>query len=145
MPLPQLETILAYNQSDVIERYRRDFPKNSLKAEEAFEEMLKYLWLTQKHRADTEKNPNNLDLKFSCDMHKEMSEIDDMWHTFLLFTKEYTDFCHNYFNCYIHHYPNTHPRDLNDEEFWKELNLYLSYIYDNLGETTLRKWFSQYM
>lgn len=74
-------------------------------------------------------------------MHKEMEEIDNMWHTFLLFTKDYMSFCDKYFKCYIHH----NPFDKNiielEKDFIDELTKYLSYIYDNLGEETLIKWF----
>lgn len=32
-------------------------------------------------------------------------DVDNLWHTFILFTKEYTQFCKNTFGRYIHHEP----------------------------------------
>ena len=37
-------------------------------------------------------------------------EIDDIWHTFILFTKEYQDFCKMLVGEYIHHEPNVEPQ-----------------------------------
>ena len=31
--------------------------------------------------------------------------IDQGWHTFLLFTKDYAQFCKDYCGCYVHHQP----------------------------------------
>lgn len=33
------------------------------------------------------------------------SDVDNLWHTFILFTKEYAHFCNTYFNRFIHHIP----------------------------------------
>ena len=33
------------------------------------------------------------------------SKIDDGWHEFILFTKDYTDFCKLFFSRFIHHSP----------------------------------------
>lgn len=33
------------------------------------------------------------------------AEIDDMWHTFLLFTAPYRDFCHSYLGRFVDHEP----------------------------------------
>jgi hypothetical protein len=32
-------------------------------------------------------------------------KVDLAWHEFILFTKQYADFCSKHFNCFIHHYP----------------------------------------
>lgn len=32
-------------------------------------------------------------------------DVDNLWHMFILFTKEYTHFCNNTFGRYIHHIP----------------------------------------
>ena len=31
--------------------------------------------------------------------------VDDLWHTFILFTKEYASFCENHIGRFLHHYP----------------------------------------
>jgi hypothetical protein len=34
-------------------------------------------------------------------------DVDEIWHSFILFTEEYTRFCNSIFGKYIHHAPNT--------------------------------------
>ena len=70
-----------------------------------------------------------------------MSEIDDMWHTFLLFTKDYMYFCSKYLGQYFHHSPTTSEDKMTEGEFEIDFARYVSYVYDNLGEKTLIKWF----
>ena len=36
--------------------------------------------------------------------------IDDVWHQFILYTREYAQFCQNYFGGYIHHAPSNAPK-----------------------------------
>lgn len=33
------------------------------------------------------------------------ADIDEVWHTFILFTREYSEFCHRAFGYYLHHQP----------------------------------------
>src|SRR4026207_1044491 len=37
-------------------------------------------------------------------------EVDEVWHTFILFTREYAEFCHRICGAMIHHRPNTSRR-----------------------------------
>lgn len=141
--LPDLSSILKYTNQRIINCYNKDYPNNSLKAEEALQELLKYLWLNQKLVQDQSYDNQNEILIFSCAMHEEMQEIDDMWHTFILFTKDYSDFCNHYFGEFIHHVPIDEDNKLSKEKFEIDLTRYLSFIYDNLGEATLRKWFNE--
>ena len=32
-------------------------------------------------------------------------DVDNLWHTFILFTKEYADFCKTYIHHFVHHVP----------------------------------------
>ncbi len=136
-----LEQLLQYRNKHVMERYQKDHPHNKLTAEEAWTELLKFFWLSHKRKHEAQAHPRKLSLKFHCAMHQEMKEIDDMWHTFLLFTQDYMQFCFDYFGSYIHHAPNTENTVPSGKKYETELKRYLSYIYDHLGETTLRKWF----
>ena len=133
--------VSQYRNTYVIERYKKDFPDNTMAAEETFEELIKYLWLTQKHKEDQRNFPENEELNFRCSMHSEMKEIDDMWHTFLLHTKQYMLFCEKYFGGFIHHAPATLDDKFTADEFKTDFSRYLSYIWDNLGEEVITKWF----
>lgn len=143
--LPNLSDLLNYKNPKLIARYQKDYPENKIPAEEALTEILKYFWLCEKHREDLKNDPDNEELKFDCSVHFEMAEIDDMWHTFLLFTIDYAEFCKKYFDHFIHHVPTTEEtKKPSKKEFKKSLTRMLSYVYDNLGEETLKKWFSEY-
>ncbi len=140
-----LAKALSYSNARLLERYKRNHPNNRLPAENALDELIKYLWLCAKHRQDRSTFPDNEDLNFPCNMYPEMKEIDDMWHTFLLFTQDYQDFCYTYLGHFIHHLPKN-PNDIVvPEVFEVELSRFLSYVYDCLGEETLRTWFAEHL
>ncbi|WP_225316874.1 glycine-rich domain-containing protein [Legionella longbeachae] len=143
MNLPDLNKLISYENDKIISRYRKDYPNSKMNAEDALKEFMKFVWLCHKHRVEKKNCANGNSLAFSCVIHSDMRDIDNMWHTFLLFTRDYHDFCDLYLDgVFFHHDPLINPDrkvfDKNDEE---ELTLYLSYIYDNLGEDTLIKWF----
>lgn len=142
--LPELSLVLTYQNEDVLSRYTKDYPENGLKAHEVFPELLKYLWLTQKLQFDQFTNPDAESLKFKCAIHEEMKEIDDMWHTFILFTKNYADFCDKFFGEFIHHQPMSEEDKMPLDQFEVDLRRYLSYVYDNLGEDIVRNWFKEF-
>lgn len=141
MAVESLLEVLKYKNKDVIHRYEQDYPHNKLKGKDAFNELLKFFWIAQRHKTAKKLSPENKELNFTCAIYPEMSEIDDMWHTFLLFTKDYMSFCKNYFDEYIHHVPNTKEEPINDAQFEDDLNKYLSFVYDVLGEETIINWF----
>lgn len=43
-------------------------------------------------------------------------QIDEVWHAFILYTREYTAFCNQHFGRYVHHTPNNAPRFPEQEE-----------------------------
>lgn len=139
--LPDLESLLAYQNPYVLERYQEDHPFNALSPVDALRELLKYFWLNEKLKNDKKCFPANENLFFDCAIHEEMKEVDAMWHTFLLFTKDYAEFCQNYFGRFIHHQPVQKESDISRKKQELELRRFLSYVYDNLGEETLILWF----
>lgn len=147
MYLPNFNALMHYENNKIISRYYKDYPDAKMQAEDALNELMKFIWLCIKHKSEKKNNPNNESLNFSCIIHSEMCDIDNMWHTFLLFTKDYLEFCNKYLDgIFFHHDPIIDTNDhLLDENYEQELTLYLSYIYDNLGEDTLIKWFRQHL
>jgi hypothetical protein len=141
-----LDSILNYHNPAVIERYNFDYPNNTLSASEALKHVGRYLWICKKHQQDRLEYPNNKKFDFDCAIHPEMQEIDDMWHTFILFTEDYMDYCNVYFGHYMHHRPTTSMdiKSTSTKEDKIQFERYLSYIYDNLGDETLRVWFAEY-
>ncbi len=146
MKLPELHDLLQYKNPAVLKLYIQNYPDNKLSADIAFTEMLKYLWLAQKHSYDIKKHTHPHTLPPRCVMLRSMREIDEMWHEFILFTKDYTQFCRDYFGEYLHHLPNIFdnmPVSIEDE--MDEITKLLPYIYDNLGEETMHIWFADYL
>lgn len=146
MKLPKLDELLEYKNPAVLKLYEQNYPNSQLTAQQALAETLKYLWLTVKHQFDIKSNPNDNCLPPRCVMLRSMQEIDNMWHEFILFTQEYTNFCLRYFGEYLHHLPNIFDNaPISPEETENEISLLLPYIYDTLGENTVRVWFASYL
>jgi hypothetical protein len=144
--LPSLDRLLEFRHPPLIRSFMRTHGAEEGRAIELFEDMLKYLWISCKQTVDQEQNPSDESLKFLFVMHEEMREIDNMWHNFILYTKDYTDFCHRYFGSYLHHQPDIAETIVQTEgEFSAEMEKYLSYVFDHLGEATVRRWFAAHL
>jgi hypothetical protein len=144
--LPDLSSLLNYSHEKVIKSYIRTYSVDDHKASELFSDMLRYLWISRKHSLDRKHHPDQEFLKFQLVMHEEMRNIDNMWHNFILYTQDYTQFCIQYFGEYLHHMPDVAETMLQtDEEFSMNLERYLSYVYDHLGEETIHRWFSVHL
>lgn len=144
--LPALNELLTYKNPLTIQRFTMNFPEYAQQAEGLFIEMLKYLWLSRKFEQEQAANPACPTLQFNFVMHEEMRLMDNMWHEFILITKEYHAFCLQYFGEYLHHEPNMREKiTISEEEFAHELQLFLGYVYDNLGEETLIAWFHEHL
>ncbi|TQF71380.1 glycine-rich domain-containing protein [Pseudoalteromonas luteoviolacea] len=139
--------VMAYQNDNVIDKFTESFDVSRDESAAIFEEMKKLLWLM--HHASSESGPGIY-------VHKEILIIDEMWHTFILFTRDYEAFCHHFFGEFLHHSPTT----LSEKEQMKsdydnaqsafisgrkaELEAQYSYVYDALGENTLLKWYQEY-
>lgn len=147
--LPVLENLLAYKNPLVLKRFSRNYPEYAAEAELYFLDMLKYLWLCVKHSIDSHSNTEDATLQFSMLMHKEMRVIDEMWHTFILVTQDYAQFCETYFGAFIHHVPEqgeeVKGETVDPVVFEEKFTRFLSYTYDALGEETVKRWFAAYI
>ena len=83
-------TVLAYRNRKVIEVFRRDHPELAEKADNIFTEMLKFLFTCMN---------STIPLKIPSPI------VDKMWHTFIICTKEYHEFCQQFFGTFINHMP----------------------------------------
>lgn len=159
MKLPELNRLLSYKHPDVLKLYRHNHPDNKMSADQAFNELLKYLWISRKHLLESQAQScedekvgfgfcrtDKLMAPFEYFFPEPLKEIDDMWHEFILFTEDYTEFCIHYFGQYIHHKPVIPNNDPFEREFVEhKVQSLLEYIYDNLGEETLRTWYSSFL
>lgn len=143
--LPNLTDLLDYQHPRLINNYMRTLDAEESVAQGLFDDVLKYLWLSKKHAWEKENNPSDPALQFQFVMHEEMRPIDEMWHNFILYTRDYADFCNNFFGHFIHHEPDLAINSVQSEEdFFKDLEKYLNYVYENLGEATVKRWFSRH-
>lgn len=142
MMLASLEEVMSYRHPAVVRRFQKDHPGSAEQAEQIFIDLLLFFWASKKHFLDRQAFPNDDNLDFIFIMDEEMRSIDLMWHVFLLYTKDYMDFCNQYFDEYLHHLPDIVPV-LNEGPFDPEVNLnkFLSYVFDHLGEDVVRRWF----
>lgn len=84
-----LETVLSYQNVSVIKRISKDMSCSFQEAKEIFDDTKLFLYLCGKYSDSFTPSPR----------------IDEGWHAFILHTKDYFDFCMNYFQKFIHHYP----------------------------------------
>jgi hypothetical protein len=133
---------LDYRNDEVIYRFIGQYDMPFEEAELLFNETKKWIWIAAvASREDG--------LKLVIDSYLRF--IDEMWHNFILFTKEYDRYCQSKFGVFVHHNPT--PR--REKEAFKaqimsdpSLSAVLerrrhqySYIYDKLGAETLELWY----
>jgi hypothetical protein len=136
-----LQELLQYSNPDIISRFTDLFDVPEQEAEDIFNETKKFLYISR------------IPGVFIPD---ELLIVDEMWHNFILFTKEYQHFCQFYFDNYLHHTPSTKAaKQLHREHiatdlaaarkaFNDKLAVLMSVAYEQLGKDTVVKWFQAY-
>jgi hypothetical protein len=127
---------LAYENADVIESFRADHDVSLDEARALFEDTKKWLWLCgTRPRA------------MRMTVFGPMKQLDAMWHTFILFTREYTEYCMTHFGHYIHHAPTTRAEREraagSAADVRAERRAMMLLLHDEFGEATLRRWFDR--
>jgi len=84
------DEILAYQNPLVIERYMRDYAASEPEAQRCFYTLKQFLAACATAKGDRVAS----------------KPVDNMWHTFILFTKDYEKFCEDYLGRFVHHAPN---------------------------------------
>lgn len=139
MDSPTLDDVLAYENPEVVQKFRRLYAVSEQEAEEIFMETKKWLWFAAHSTVP-------------ATISKGMWIIDEMWHTFITFTMDYLRFCEDSFGRFIHHAP-VSPRSLADDQRAFEsdpeafqlrqaerMRAEFAEIRRLLGEDTLRRW-----
>jgi hypothetical protein len=141
--LCQLEDIVTYQHEAVVNRFKREYPEKSEHAETIFQDLMRFFWGTRRHKLDRASDPKNNKLNFFFIMDNDMRDIDLMWHLFLLYTRDYADFCQKYFGEFLHHQPDLVPLfEKQGFKFKDNLEKFLNYSYDIFGEVVIRRWFA---
>jgi Methyltransferase domain len=142
---PTLDDVLAYEHEDLIARFMEDHHVSESYARELFIETKKWLWLCHMDFLEHAKT--------SPTIYPFMGALDEMWHSFVLFSKDYETFCHDFFGRFIHHYPTPvrekaqHNTRLHEDqeglkvELHEKLLAFVGFVEKKLGKETAVKWF----
>lgn len=137
----RLEELMNYKNDRVINRYMRDFRANREEAEIVFKELMKWFFLL--HRYESEGIYFKNDPKhFTLGMYDETQKIDDMWHTFILFTIDYTEFGWKFLGYYQHHQPFDQEAPMSKTEKNIDRQKMYQFIATTVGIGTLKSWFT---
>ncbi len=139
-----LDTLAKYHHEETVLRFTSNFDVTYEESLELFQEMKLFLALMVRYP------------KGHVFAVEAIYVLDEMWHTFLMFTKDYQQFCIDHFGFMIHHEPmkraeKEHNQKIlaeNKEAAEKVLkpgveNLY-SMIYDFYGNEKLIQWIRGY-
>lgn len=86
---PPINAVLSYQHAGLVHRLQDKEKMSEDEAQKLFVDTLKFLYLCG-----------------TCDeILAPPDKIDTAWHHFILFTKDYRTFCHNFFGRFIHHSP----------------------------------------
>lgn len=146
-----LSEALGYENADVVERFSESYGIPPDESRVIFHETKKMLWLQATLRAEHRlaKRP----IPSAINVYRPMQVLDEMWHTFLLFSLPYHYFCRRYLGGYLHHRPTTGTdrrkasrRRREDPQGYRSetrrrIALECRYIADKLGSDTLNTWF----
>lgn len=138
-----LEDLTNYRHPQVIKRFAREYPEMAEKSEAIFQDLMLFFWASKYHTEEKKLYPHREDLDFIYIMDEEMKGIDQMWHIFLLYTKDYAEFCEKYFGEFLHHLPDlVDPDETDSSKFTQNLERFLNYTYDLLGEEVIKRWYA---
>jgi hypothetical protein len=143
MKQPDLKIWLQYKNVNVVESFTSQFNIPECDAEAIFQDMLRFLWMSAKYENES---VNEIDTPLLI--------IDEMWHTFVLFTKDYAIFCQEHLGHFFHHCPATkadyskHGVDLSTEQgktdFYNEKKNKYNFIFDIFGDEVFTRWYLHY-
>lgn len=128
---PLLSELLAYQNKQVVTHFCHHHPEFSYaQAKELFTDLLAWMGLNSYRK----KNGR------STYLFGPLLILDEMWHTFILHTREYFSFCQTYFGDYFHH--QVEPIGFEHELTPDELADYLNDCFDYLGEAWVNRHFA---
>ena len=139
-----LDQALEYQNDEVVHRFTTLWDVSFVEAQDLFLETKKWLWLCAQ--------PEKPRLAITT----PLLIIDEMWHNFVLFSREYMEYCHDCFGHYIHHAPTTHrekeeykqqyeadPIGSAEKKMQEQIQQFIL-IYQKLGVETVLKWYVEY-
>lgn len=127
-----LSNLLCYSNPTVITHFCNQYPQYSIReTQELFQDLLAWFYLknqrSKKHKSTYLFGP--------------LLVLDELWHVFILHTRDYYDFSFRYFNEYLHHEPEPigFEHVLNEEE----LSDYLMDCFNYLDQDWVERRFAE--
>ena len=145
--------VLAERNVEIPYRFSEEFDVSFEESDLIFTETRRWLWLCAQRIDDFKQGKVETP---RMPLASQAQVIDLMWHTFLLFTKEYAEFCDRHFGFFIHHFPLSRADKMElaraqqgDPEAYKkkrtaELKPVYEYIFDQLGPEVLIRWLEEF-
>jgi hypothetical protein len=132
------DRILSYSNEKVIEAFCKNYSVSTKEAEDIFLQLMKWFLFCTDSRTENYRNIDDATLI-----------IDEMWHTFILFTPDYFKFCEEHFGYYVHHMPSTNEmlkeqRKQTIEQVETRKRKQYELVYDVLGKDTFVQWYHVY-
>ncbi|OGY33894.1 MAG: hypothetical protein A3C02_03890, partial [Candidatus Andersenbacteria bacterium RIFCSPHIGHO2_02_FULL_45_11] len=137
--MQSLEEALNYKNDRVVNKFRVLYAVSLSEAQEIASEAYRWLWLNARLKQDRSQNLEGIPRILV--IHSGMVVVDEYWHTFVLHTRDYEQFCRDYLGTFIHHSPATADFQPLSRE---ETELQLNYICDVVGEDTMIRWYEEY-
>ena len=125
-----IKAIMNYEMPHVIARCQKDYNYSN-------EDMLILEKELKRYLALSTIKPNDGTGMFSGD-------VDNLWHSFILFTHEYADFCHKHIGFFVHHIPELDRENKTlkqREEARKDFQAFIKNYEEAFGEEIHPIWF----
>lgn len=134
-PFPPLEAVLTYENPDVVDGLLKSLDIEEDEAKTLFKEGLKWLWYC-----------NHPETKGYRSIDNAVLIIDEVWHTFILYTPYYHQFTKKFFGHYMHHMPTTRKEVKRTKAMSRKDRIQVKrrqyeLIYDILGRETFELWY----
>jgi hypothetical protein len=86
---------MAYRNTELVYKFTGLWNISEAEALDVFEETKKFIWLAQRGR----------ERGISVEVSHPTRILDEMWHTFILFTRDYARYCEEVYGELVHHQP----------------------------------------
>lgn len=140
MLMKSLVATLAYQNEDLLIKFREFYSFSDEDLEFIFTELKTWLWIKALQAHKKIESPEDESLQFHFHVLPSFRVVDELWHVFILFTAEYRAFCQEYFGVYVDHTPSLPHRKLSEPAYRTDLEKEFYFIYQHLGPATLELW-----
>lgn len=130
-----LKHALSFRSDLAIRNFRKRHPLPDETCELLFRETIRWMWLCRHHERTGSTRP--------LFVIPAMRLLDEMWHAWILCTRDYAAFCEFYLGGFVHHHPNLAPLPSSrlSDEFEHQVKELIRYVTETLGPETAICWF----